>query len=82
MLARHGLPQTLHPIVRLTYPTWDALAAAPAEAALRLPPHLAATFGTDTITTRDFAARWREVVASCRQLLRESRASCPARAAC
>jgi len=72
-LARHGLPQTLYPIVRLTYPTWDALAAAPAEAALRLPPHFAATFGTETITARDFAVRWREVVAACRQVLRESR---------
>lgn len=72
-LARHGLPQTLYPIVRLTYPTWDALASAPAEAALRLPPHLAATFGAETISARDFAGRWREVVASCRQLLRDSR---------
>jgi len=72
-LARRGLPQTLHPLVRLTYPTWDALASAPAEAALRLPPHLAATFGAETLSARDFAGRWREVVASCRQLLRESR---------
>ncbi len=73
-LAKHGLPQTLHPLVRLTYPTWDALASAPAGAALRLPPHLAATFGSETIPARDFAGRWREVVASCRRLLRESRA--------
>lgn len=72
-LAMHGLPQTLYPVVRLTYPTWDALAAAPAEAAFRLPAHLAATFGTETIPARDFARRWREVVTSCRQLLRESR---------
>lgn len=72
-LARHGLPQTLYPLVRLTYPTWDALASAPIEAALRLPPHLAETFGTETISARDFAARWREVVGACRQVLRESR---------
>ncbi len=72
-LARNGLPQTLYPLVRLTYPTWDALASAPAEAALRLPPHLAATFKSETISARDFARRWREVVASCRQLLHDSR---------
>jgi len=72
-LARNGLPQTLYPLVRLTYPTWDALASTPAEAALRLPPHLAATFGIETISAHDFAGRWREVVASCRQLLHDSR---------
>ena len=72
-LARHGLAQVLNPIVRLTYPTWDALASAPAEAAFRLPPHFAATFEAETISARDFAARWRGVIASCRQVLRESR---------
>ena len=73
VLARHGLPQTLYPIVRLSYPTWDALASTPAEAALRLPPHLAATFGAETISARDFAGRWHAVIESCRQILRESR---------
>ena len=72
-LAKHGLTQTLYPIVRLTYPTWDALASAPAEAALRLPPHLAATFGAETISARDFAGRWHGVIESSQQLLRESR---------
>lgn len=72
-LANHGLPQTLHPIVRLTYPTWDALASAPAEAALRLPPHLAATFGAETVSAHEFAGRWHEVIESCRLLLREAR---------
>lgn len=72
-LARHGLSQRLYPIVRLTYPTWDALASAPPEAAFRLPPHFAATFEAETIIVRDFAARWRGVIASCRQVLRESR---------
>ncbi len=61
-LAASGHPLTLHPIVRLTYPTWDALAAVPAATTFRLPPHLAATFGVETISARDFAARWREVV--------------------
>ena len=72
-LARHGLAQTLYPIVRLTYPTWDALAFAPAEVTLRLPPHLAATFGAKTISACDFAGRWHGVMDSCRQLLRDSR---------
>ena len=72
-LARHGLAQTLYPIVRLTYPTWDALASAPVGVALRLPPHLAATFGAETISACDFAGHWHEVMDSCRQLLRDSR---------
>ena len=72
-LARHGLAQTLYPIVRLTYPTWDALASAPVGVTLRLPPHLAATFGAETISACDFAGHWHEVMDSCRQLLRDSR---------
>ncbi len=72
-LAAHGLPQTLYPIVRLEYPTWDALVSVPASTVFRLPPHLAATFGTETITAPEFAARWRGVTQTCRQTLRESR---------
>ncbi len=72
-LAAHGQSQTLHPVVRLSYPTWDALAAAPEDIVFQLPPHFAATFGVETIDANAFAARWREVVASCRTLLGESR---------
>ncbi len=72
-LAAHGLPQTLYPIVRLEYPTWDALASVPASTTFRLPPHLAATFGTETITAPEFAARWHDVSETCRQTLRDSR---------
>ena len=71
-LAAHGLPQTLYPIVRLEYPTWDALAAVP-EAVFRLPPHLAATFGTEIITAPEFASRWRDVLEDCRRTLADSR---------
>ena len=71
-LAAHGLPQRLYPLVRLTYPTWDALAAVPG-AAFRLPPHLAATFGTETITALEFAAQWHEVAEKCRKILGESK---------
>jgi len=73
-LAAHGLPQTLYPIVRLTYPTWDALASVPETTVFRLPPHLAATFGTETISAPAFASRWHEVAEKCRRILRESHA--------
>ena len=73
-MAERGVSLTLYPLVRLTYPTWDALAAVPAETAFRLPAHLAAAFGLDTISAREFAARWREVVSASSKTLRESRA--------
>ncbi len=72
-LAAHGLAQTLYPVVRLEYPTWDALASMPASTMFRLPPHLAATFQAETITAPGFAARWRGVSDTCRRTLRESR---------
>ena len=72
-LAAAGLPQKLHPIVRLEYPTWDALAAVPETTVFRLPPHLAATFGTELISAPEFAGRWHGVLEACRQTLRESR---------
>ena len=72
-LAANGLPLALHPIVRLSYPTWDTLAAVLPETTLRLPSHLAATFGADTISAPDFSRRWREVVSASRLLLRQSR---------
>ena len=72
--AANGLPQSLYPIVRLEYPTWDALASVPETTVFRLPAHLAATFGTEIITAPKFAARWRTVAETCRQTLRESRA--------
>jgi len=73
-LAAHGLPQTLYPIVRLTYPSWDALASVPETTVFRLPPHLAATFRTETISAPAFASRWHEVSEHCRRILTESRA--------
>jgi len=73
-MAKNGVPLALNPIVRLSYPTWDALAAVLPETLLRLPAHLAATFGVETITARDFSHRWREVVAGSQLLLEQSRA--------
>lgn len=72
-LAAHGQPQTLYPVVRLEYPTWDALASVPASTVFRLPPHLAATFQAETVSAPEFAARWRGVSDTCRRNLRESR---------
>jgi len=71
-LAKNGLPLTLHPIIRLSYPTWDALVAVMHEIILRLPGHLAATFGVETLSARDFAGQWREAVGASRRLLRQS----------
>ena len=72
-LKKNELALPLHPIVRLTYPTWDALVATLPETTLRLPSHLAATFGTETLSAPDFAVRWREVIAASRLLLKQSR---------
>ncbi|MBW3637476.1 MAG: hypothetical protein KY445_13590 [Armatimonadetes bacterium] len=58
-LRAAGLDLPLHPMLRLNYSTWDALDEV--EATFVLPPHLARAFGCETITARDFAARWKEV---------------------
>ncbi len=73
-LAAFGLPQSLYPIVRLTYPTWDALASVPETTVFRLPPHLAAMFGAETISAPEFASRWQEAAEKCRRILKESSA--------
>ncbi len=73
-LRAAGIPLTLHPIVRLQYPTWDALASAPSTATLRLPPHLAQAFGRQDIPATELAARWRGVVEGQRVRQREARA--------
>ncbi|MBV9849475.1 MAG: hypothetical protein JO250_07290 [Armatimonadetes bacterium] len=73
-LREAGLPLSLYPLVRLRYPTWDALAAAPPTAALRLPAHLAQAFRQETVGAAEFGARWRGVVEDQRRRLRESRA--------
>lgn len=64
-----ALCPALYPLVRLRYPTWDALSALPAETTFRLPPHLASAFGTETITAPDFARRWHGVLDEQRQVL-------------
>lgn len=60
ILRTAGVDLNFHPIVRIRYQTWDALAEA--QSTLRLPEHLASTFGRATITVPEFAASWRSVV--------------------
>ncbi len=66
MLARQGVALDMRPILRLRYHTWDAMSVG--KTTLRLPEHLAATFGRPTITAPEFAATWRQVVAEQRRL--------------
>ena len=51
-----GISLKLHPMLRLEYQTWNALANVSAE--FHLPPHLATAFGVQSISARDFAANW------------------------
>lgn len=67
-LQESGVPFRVNPLLRLSYPTWDALAQAPC-VALRLPEHLACAFGEPTICSDQFAQRWRHVAAEQRELL-------------
>jgi len=67
-LARHGIELALHPILRLRYHSLDALEVL--DTCFCLPEHLADAFGTEHISAKDFARRWREVVAECRDSLR------------
>jgi len=72
-LAEAGMPLSLFPLVRLAYPTWDALAAAPDVTRLRLPVHLVSAFGTETIDARQFAQTWQSTVQAQKSFLNESR---------
>ncbi|MGQ9902352.1 MAG: hypothetical protein ACUVR1_09115 [Fimbriimonadales bacterium] len=69
-LQMHGAESRVYPLVRLRYPTWDALDATPC-VNLRLPTHLARAFGEPTLCSDVFAARWRTVVAEQEQLLEQ-----------
>lgn len=75
-LRAAGLPYPTHPVVRLRYPTWDALAAT--ETRFHLPPHLARAFDAVEITGPEFAARWREVVKEQEALIRRLGKRCGA----
>ncbi len=59
-----GITLDLKPIVRIAYPTWDALATANVSTPIQLPDHLAHSFGASTLPASEIGARWREVVAT------------------
>lgn len=69
-LQAQGVEARVYPLVRLRYPTWDALDTAPC-VNLRLPTHLARAFGEPTLCANLFAARWRIVIDEQRQLLEQ-----------
>ena len=71
-LLDNGIPLEMRPILRMRYETWDALSAA--HSTLRLPEHLASTFGRSQITAPEFAASWRTVVGEQRELCKHSAA--------
>lgn len=66
-LRRHGVQVTAHPILRMRYHTWDALADSCAQ--LDLPEHLAAAFGRRRVGAWELAANWRSVVDAQSRLL-------------
>lgn len=68
-LARSGIALPLYPLVRLAYETWDSLAAVSADTVFRLPAHLAATFGQESITAPAFARDWRGIVEAQKKLV-------------
>ena len=59
-LAANGIAVDVRPILRMRYETWDALRVG--ESTIRLPAHLASTFGRATITAPEFSAGWRTVI--------------------
>lgn len=71
-----GLPLQTMPIVRLAYPTWDALEKADVATPLFLPGHLARAFGSEDapLPARELGKRWREVVVAQEAVLRGVRA--------
>ena len=58
-LRAKGIPLDLHPMLRLKYSTWDALAGVDAE--FNLPDHLKGAFGRANISAHEFARDWRQV---------------------
>lgn len=61
-LRESGIDLPLHPMLRLQYATWNSLATMPVT--FRLPTHLAAAFGSETVPAGEFAARWEGVCAA------------------
>ncbi len=69
-LQEAGVPLQVNPLMRLTYPTWDALSEAEC-VSIRLPEHLACAFGEPSVCSDVFAQRWRGVVDEQHALLKQ-----------
>jgi hypothetical protein len=72
-IRAHGIKLDFNPIVRLQYPTWDALNVLGDRVAFELPEHLARSFGDSRVTAARFAAEWRHVVERQRDALVRTR---------
>ena len=55
-IRAHNIELDLHPMLRLKYETWDALANVEAE--FKLPPHLAKLWHSERVSASEFAATW------------------------
>ena len=55
-IRAHGIDLNLHPMLRLQYETWNALANV--EAQFNLPPHLAHLWPGGRVSASEFAATW------------------------
>lgn len=69
LLQEAGMDVACHPILRISYRTWDALSVACTW--MRLPELLRRPFGTEELCAPSFARRWREVGAEQEALLQE-----------
>ena len=67
-LNAHGVTINSYPILRLRYPTWDALTSC-GDMPLQLPQHLANAFGTASITCLQFGHTWRSVIERMNELM-------------
>ncbi|MFQ3611695.1 MAG: hypothetical protein SNJ72_09420, partial [Fimbriimonadales bacterium] len=68
VLIEGGLDLPISPILRVQYPTWDALREAK-PFTLALPDHLAETFRRTQIDSHQFAQEWRAIVQTQTDLL-------------
>jgi hypothetical protein len=68
-MQEHHIDWAVYPILRLRYAVWDSIGADCIW--LRLPEHLAGTFGQQEVCTPSFARRWRAVVMEQQTLLSE-----------
>ncbi|MGC8667847.1 MAG: hypothetical protein ACP5VE_07040 [Chthonomonadales bacterium] len=66
-LRRRGVHVAVHPILRMRYHTWDAMAECGAQ--LNLPEHLAAALGRPRVGAWELAAEWRPAVDAQSRLL-------------